>query len=122
MFYIIDKVLNLKKSTKIIIVILNDIFLFYFSIVIAIYLSGYTITFQSLENNTLFILPLGFFIPIFYFSGLYSSLFRFVDISIIRNCFIAVFVYFTPIDLFFHPFSLRRWTIHPFGLRSSCSA
>jgi len=93
MFYIIDKVLNLKKSTKIIIVILNDIFLFYFSIVIAIYLSDYTITFQSLENNTLFILPLGFFIPIFYFSGLYSSLFRFVDISIIRNCFIAVFIY-----------------------------
>ena len=94
MHWLVKKLLNLDKNKKILIVILVDIFLFYLSLVTSIYLSGYTITIQSLENNSLFFLPMLLFIPIFYFTGLYSSLFRFVDTSVIRKSFISVFIFF----------------------------
>lgn len=93
MIKIINKIVNLNRFNKQILVYILDIFIYLFSIIISILIRFDFYKFNQFFNFESYILGLFLFTLFFLVFGLYRTIFRFSNLNIIRIIFLAILSY-----------------------------
>ncbi len=106
---LIKKIEELKRVSKITIILIIDIFSSIFATACSFIfrLDIENIFFDNLNLIVPFILSLFLFIPIFFILRIYKSIFRYFDLRNLKNLFLAVLIYSIPYFLYIYFFPLN---------------